>query len=466
MSAPVGGRWIFSALGQPIVLGINDGVHPVFPPPQAGAFNIEVFTPNTTVSGIPNPLDDGFQAGAIDPGAVLSNGFLTGADLRLGAGDFLIVDSVTGAAGQSPAKITLGSGNQTVIGARGDTLVGGSGNQILSAIAGGQRVIGGTGDDSIWGGGNDTISVTPVGNLQMVLGASTKLDAANTGAAPKGSAVIVAGAGNTITWNSNENVVIAAGANSSISFGSSHGTNAVIGGVGNVILAGNGTTNIEGAAGGMFISASDPFFAGTVNLSGSANPAAGNTVNLSGGNLIFNPSSVAGKGDLIDMEGGGLFFVGASTINSFSFGSTRIASPDTIMGGGNVFGGDGDRIGTSRAGEVGPGGQWIHADTVAGSKVGFGSNSESTSATYDTVHGTVSRDQLHGANVSVGGFNTATDFLFYQNETQQQTNAIIATSQATTVNGTPSTIIVLPDSTSMTLIGITPAQLLPSLFKP
>ena len=47
--------------------------------------------------------------------------------------------------------------------------------------------------------------------------------------------------------------------------------------------------------------------------------------------------------------------------------------------------------------------------------------------------------------MTVGGFNTTTDFLLYQNETVTRTNNIIATSQAMTVVGTPSTIITLPD---------------------
>jgi len=465
MAAAVGGRWIFSVVGQPIVLGINDGVHAIFPAPQAGAFNIEVFT-NTTVTAIPNPLNDGFQDGAIDPGAVLDNGFLTGPDLRLGAGNFLVVDSVTSASGQSPAKVALGSGNQTVIGAKGDTLIGGSGSQILSAIAGNQRVIGGSGDESIWGGVNDTISVNLVGSLQLVLAAGTAVDAGNTSVAPHGSTTILAAAQDTVTWNSSENVVIAAGANNSLTFGFGSGSAAVIGGFGDTIFAGR-TTNIDGSAGGMLIFGPQPEMGGTLNVTGSTSTVAGVTINGSTGTLVFNPGAVAGKGDLIDIEAGGsLLPMGPSTINAFSFGSTRIAAPDTILGGGNVFGGAGDRIGTSRAGEIGAGGQWIHADTVAGSAVGFGSNSTVVSASYNTVTGTVTRDPLHGANVSVGGFNTATDFIFYQNEAPQTTNAIIVTSQATVVNGATSTIITLPDSTAMTLIGIVPAQLTPALFKP
>ena len=44
MSQSTGGRWIFSSLLGPIVLGINNGFAPVFPYPQERAFNIEVYT--------------------------------------------------------------------------------------------------------------------------------------------------------------------------------------------------------------------------------------------------------------------------------------------------------------------------------------------------------------------------------------------------------------------------------------
>ena len=101
------------------------------------AFNIEVFA-SPTVSGVPNP-DSGFQSSMADPAGTLDAGFLTGTDLRLGSGNFLAVNSVTGAAGQSPSQITLGTGNQTVVGAKFDTLIGGqapAASQILSALFG------------------------------------------------------------------------------------------------------------------------------------------------------------------------------------------------------------------------------------------------------------------------------------------------------------------------------------------
>ena len=84
---PNGGRWLFSIAGFPIVLGINNGVAPVFPTPQAGAFNIEVFTNPTVERAFRAPMP-GFRASIADAGGTLDNGFLTGTDLRLGGRRF------------------------------------------------------------------------------------------------------------------------------------------------------------------------------------------------------------------------------------------------------------------------------------------------------------------------------------------------------------------------------------------
>ena len=83
MASPTGGRWIFSVdtvtgFSNPPVLGINNGVAPVFPTPVAGRFNIEVFT-NPTVAGqpgIPTP-DPGFNSSISDANGTLDSGFLT-----------------------------------------------------------------------------------------------------------------------------------------------------------------------------------------------------------------------------------------------------------------------------------------------------------------------------------------------------------------------------------------------------
>jgi len=484
MSSPTGGRWIFSpAAGSGfngVVLGINNGVAPVFPFAAPGALNIEVFT-NPTVAGIPNP-DNNFTVSMADPNGTLDTGFLTGTNLRLGGGNFLAVDSVAASATvsgpQSASKITLGTGNQTVLGAKGDTLIGGqapSTLQILSALVGNETVVGGSasaaflGGESIWGGANDSITAgSGTGQQIVVSGAGTTVVAGTSG-----SATITGVAGDTILSlaGSTQNVAIAAGANSLIDLtgnAPTSGASAITSGAaGDTITAGSGTTNIEGAAGGMLIKVGA---GGITNLSGSANAAAGNTV-LGGtaGAFNFNPSAAVGKGDLINLSGS----TGGATINAFSFGATRIASHDTVLAtntADSVFGGDGDRIGTGNGSVVGGTHLWTHADSVAGSAVGFGSNDTVSSTTY--VGSTATRGTVAGtssATVTVGSFNntfnTTTDFIFYQNENTTTTNNIIATSQATTVNGIASTTITLPDGTIMTLVGVAQAQLTAALFK-
>jgi hypothetical protein len=489
MSTTNGGRWLIlrPAGFSTTVVGFNNGTGPA-PQPVAGAFNVEVFTnpaldipidskidrrdefgnivPIFALPAVPPP-DAGFQTSIADVGGTIENGFLTGVKIRLTTGDFLILDSTTGAAGQSGSQITLGSGNQTVIGARFDTLIGGSGKQVLSALAGNQTVVGGFGADggnateSIWGGAND--SIVSAGNAQIVVtGAGTTVV---SGVA--GNATISATAQNTIRGPSIslQNIAIAAGQNNLIDLTGNIGSVVVIGATGDTITAGGSTTNIEGAAGGMLIKIGA---AGTTNLSGSASMVAGNTVTGGTGGFNFNPSAVAGKGDLINLSGS----TGTATINAFAFQSTRVVAQDTILATNNadsIFGGDGDRIGTGNGSVVGGTHQWVHADAVGGSSIGFGSNDTVASTTYDTIAHTATRGTVAGtssAQVTVGGFNTTTDFIFYQNETAQLTTNIIATAQSTSILGpTDSSVITLPDGTVMTLVGITQAQLSPGLFK-
>jgi hypothetical protein len=457
MTSPTGGRWIFSVDTTSgfsgLILGINNGVAPVFPAPVAGKFNIEVFT-NPTVAGlagVPNP-DPGFQSTMTDPNGTIDNsGLLTGTNIRLGSGDFLAVDSVTGSALQSGSKITLGSGKQTVVGAKFDTLVGGSGAQILSALLGNQTVIGGTANESIWGGANDSIVAGSGANNQIVVtGAGTTVVAGASG-----NAVVALSAQNTVTSlaGSTQNIVIAAGVNNLIDLtgNKAAAASAVLGNTGNTITGGSGITNIAGEPGAMLIKVGA---GGTTNLSGSTNVTFGNTVTGGAGGFNYNPGATAGKGELINLSGS----TGTATINAFSFLSTRVASADTILATNNadsIFGGAGDRIGTGSVQGAGSH-QWVHADTVAGA-VGFGTNSSVAGST---------------AQVTVGGFNETTDFLFYQNETAATNQQIVATSTPTTiVTANDSTRITLPDGTVMTLVGVTQVELnaaltAGTLFKP
>jgi hypothetical protein len=457
MASPTGGRWIFSVDTTSgftgVNLGINNGVAPVFPGPTATKFDIEVFT-NPTVAGqpgIPNP-SPGFESSMTNPGGTIdNNGFLTGTTLSLGSGDFLAVDSVTGSNLQSGSKIELGSGKQTVVGAKFDTLVGGSGNQILSALLGNQTVIGGTGNASIFGGANSYIVAGNGANQQIVVTGTGTTVVAGSG----GNAVVSLSSQNTVTSlpGSTQNVIIAAGTNNLIDLtgNKASAASAVIGNTGDTITAGSGITNIAGEAGAMRIKVGA---GGTTNLSGSTSTVAGNTITGGSGNfnMGFNPGATAGKGDLIDLSGS----QGSATINSFSFQGNTVASPDTIYATNNsdlIFGGGGDRIGVGTVAGAGTH-QWT-ADTIGAGAVGFGTNT--------TVAGT--------AQVTVGGFNEATDFLFYQNETLATNQAIVATSQVTTINGQESSIVTLPDGTVMTLVGVTQAELQAALtagtlFKP
>jgi len=330
-------------------------------------------------------------------------------------------------------------------------------------------VLGGTaGSESIWGGANDLIVAGSGINQQIVVsGAGTTVVAGISG-----KATIAASVQNTIRSlsGSTENVVIAAAANDVIDLTGNSGLSGVIGANGDTITGSSGTTNIEGAAGGMVIKVGA---AGITALSGSTTPGAPNTVTGGAGGFNFNPGVAAGTGDRIDLSGSS----GTATINAFAFGATRVASRDTILATNNadsVFGGDGDRIGTGAGSVVGGTHQWSHADALAGSSVGFGSNDTVTSTTYNTVAGTVTRGTVAGtssAQVTVGGFNKTTDFLFHQNETAATNAAIVATAQATTTNGQASSIIALPDGTVITLVGVTQAELQAALtagtlFKP
>jgi hypothetical protein len=279
MTAPTGGRWVFLPLPgwNGVTLSINNSLVPVFPAPQLGAYNIEVFT---------NPAADtvvgsGFQASIADFGGTLDHDFLTGTNIFLGAGAYMLLDSVSGSPLQSASRVTLGSGDQTVIGASRDTLVGGSGIQIMSALAGNETVIGGTGNESIWAGANDSIVSGTGASQQIVLtGPGTTVVAGLAG-----SATIAAAAADTVSslLDSRQKLVIAAGVNDVIDLSGGNFGSAVIGAFGDTITTG-GTTNIDGAAGGMLI------FVGSANLSGSASSVAGNTVAgiASGGVLFFN----------------------------------------------------------------------------------------------------------------------------------------------------------------------------------
>ena len=164
MALPPGGQFVFATNGAAVSLGLTtDGSVMPVTAPVAGDFNIEVFT--SVAGGALPALASGFQAGVIDnQGAIGANGLLSGTQLQLFTGDYSVVDSPTGA--NSPATVILGSGNQvvgssnqTVYGAAGDTLIGGWGNQFLDGLSGAETITGGAiGYATIIGGVGDSIT--------------------------------------------------------------------------------------------------------------------------------------------------------------------------------------------------------------------------------------------------------------------------------------------------------------------
>ena len=70
----------------------------------------------------------------------------------------------------------------------------------------------------------------------------------------------------------------------------------------------------------------------------------------------------------------------------------------------------------------------------------------------------------------VGGFaeakGTPQDFIFYPNESAAANTSIVASSSSVTINGVASTQFVLPEGTTMMLVGVPVADFNTNFFKP
>src|SRR5205085_10556037 len=100
-------------------------------------------------------------ASGYDGVAVMSTDHHT---LTLLHGDYKVTDDAANGGGND--QIFLGDGAESVTGAAGDTLTGGTGdNQFLDGTHGAETVIGGTsGSETIWGGANTSIQGGSGGN--------------------------------------------------------------------------------------------------------------------------------------------------------------------------------------------------------------------------------------------------------------------------------------------------------------
>jgi hypothetical protein len=144
MASPVGGQYIFfEPDGTRVNLALTaDGSD--LPDPVAGSVNIEIFT------NAPGNLAAGYQGSAFAPGAILSDSAVFGASLQLLAGTYAVMGG---------SVIALGSGEQKVVAAVGDTVTGGSGAGFIDATAGSiaAQIGSAGGSDTIFSGHSDTI---------------------------------------------------------------------------------------------------------------------------------------------------------------------------------------------------------------------------------------------------------------------------------------------------------------------
>jgi hypothetical protein len=222
-----GSQYVFFAPGQPInVVPTGDPPNP--PPPAPGNFNLEVVV-NLTGTGS-FATAPGYQGLAIRS--------TDGHTLTLLHGDYGAVDNGAG------NTIFLGDGSESIGGALGDSILGGSGaSQFLDGHLGHQSITGGTaGNETIWGavtdtvrggsGGNETIGGVPGGTIIGSSGANVFIDATSGN-----QSVLGGNAGNDSIWT---------GAGDTIHGGSS---NATVGGVA-------GVTMIGGTGGNAFLDAS------------------------------------------------------------------------------------------------------------------------------------------------------------------------------------------------------------------
>jgi autotransporter passenger strand-loop-strand repeat protein len=251
VSEPTGGRFLFgpapgSGLSG-VSLGINNAVNPIVGAPVSGNLNIEVFTSKTIDSTLPG-LDAGYQQGIIDNGGYIASnpaGYLTGAALQLFGGDYLIVDAAAG--GNTPALILLGSGNQTVAGAAGDTLVGGSGPATMYGVAGDSIAFGSVGQYADGTRGDIVIAVGAVG-VDSVVGSTVA-----------GSGDTITGGAAALSYNvgAGGDLLNLAGATGAATI------NAFSTGGNDTIIAGNGATSVWGGGGDRIAVGGGPMVGGT-----------------------------------------------------------------------------------------------------------------------------------------------------------------------------------------------------------
>jgi len=317
---------------------------PTIAPPVAGEFNLEVII-NGTGTGNYAPAA-GYQGVAIEsmPGKTIP------ATLTLLHGDFGLVD----AGGNNLIK--LGDGSESVGGASGDTLVGGTGlNQFIDAHLGNQSVLGGSGGtETIWGGLGDTITGGTGGN-ETIGGVAGDTIVGNGGnefiAGDRGNQSIVGGnsgnetiwggLGDTIRGGSGGNETIAGvsgetivGGAANTFFDATSGNESIVAGSGNSTIWGGAHDTVQGASGSGsaligFAGGNETLWDNGVTTTGhdsvsTFNQAAGDRVSLNSvtdtiANVLGTATTSAGNTTVTLHDGSTITFIGISSINSGFF---------------------------------------------------------------------------------------------------------------------------------------------------
>ena len=261
MASITGSQYDVYAGGQTINFGITSDPNNV-PPPVGGDFNLEVVV-NATGTGSYNTAS-GYQGLAI-----LST---DGHTLTLLHGAYWVIDD--GANGGGNDHIYLGDGAESVTGASGDTLTGGTGNnQFIDATLGAETVYGGTGgSETIWGGAQTSIQGGSGGNETIVGAAGTTI----TGGSGGDEFINGYGGGQSITGGSggNETIWGSSSGNPADTIQGGAGNETIVGGTGDTITGGSGNEFINAYLGGESISGGS----GNETIWGSESGQPGNTI--------------------------------------------------------------------------------------------------------------------------------------------------------------------------------------------
>jgi len=332
-------------------------------------------------------------------------------------------------------------------GIAGDTVtLGAVGDATVSAVTGGDLINMGSGPSTVFGGNGDTVNAG-AGTVQGV-GPSTETLTLNGTA---GSDYTVAGAGGAMSGGA---------ADVYIGLGGVTGDTVTLGAVTSATVSANNGGQLVDLGSGpstVFASGSDTVNAG--DGSSLVQTPNGEAVTVSGASTTDtfavhwthngNPVSISGTAATINAVGVAddtiLAVGGSATVNAQAGGEVvQVAGLDTVFGGAN------DSIGV---GPTGSGSQlFLQADSTA--SVGFGTFDSATgSSTAQVTVGTVAGGK------AVDGFNQANDFVFYPSDNATENAQIIASAHKTSVDGVTSSIISLPDGSTMTFVGITVTEL-------